>query len=364
MILNSLLERLGPVIRDYKRHQGPNDNIFQNISPVFYSENFHSDLIAYFLKNPVAKRIFCEWILGQRKVDHQTLVKEFQDGEVIREDGRADIVLYSKDRTKALVIENKSNNAGDQERQLIRYFQQLSDRKVEVCGILYLNKYQLKEPDYTNWNAKEKNQIKDILVVAQLSGESGFIENVIERVINESNETRISALGFELRALFHTIVYGSMNMEKLESFVAELRSGDTLEQLKPIIEAYHEIPKFLAHKFKKHYEDLNKKEKTGYGIGIWRDTCLFIDGFYVGGKNFGIDVWFSNDQVDISLIVRGGGTDNDIRDLKNLRPDKWPFGTEMDNGRFRVRLWDRLNEEDTKKQIDGILDALKSLAGK
>ena len=59
-MLEYLSEICRPIVH-YKSKSGAK-NLFQCISDVHYRENFHSDIMAYYLSHDLAKPKFCEWL--------------------------------------------------------------------------------------------------------------------------------------------------------------------------------------------------------------------------------------------------------------------------------------------------------------
>jgi len=176
-----ILEKLSRSVMLYKSSQ-INRNVFSSISDVFYRENLHSDIIAYYLESELAKRKFIEWINEQlQKKDlepdkkHELVFEEYMSGKIVREDAGIDILLYSNDEKKAIIIENKSNEAADQYRQLPNYVGSLIKQNITIEAILYLNKNHLKQPDKTGWKQNEIECIDSKLVSAQLLGDTSFI---------------------------------------------------------------------------------------------------------------------------------------------------------------------------------------------
>jgi hypothetical protein len=212
-----MLEFLGilySIIEKYKS----NDNyssIFKEISGVFYYENYHSDILAYYLKNCSVKTEFISWLnncIGSNKIDPE----EYIDGKVNREKNRIDITLLNENDSKAIIIENKSNNAGDQMKQLYRYYTKLIKSGINVEAIFYLNKYSNKLPDFSDLEESKIIEIKKILVCGKLIGVNSFVENVINKVIAVTNDIRLNGVSQEIRDLFFNVVYGEMNMENME----------------------------------------------------------------------------------------------------------------------------------------------------
>ena len=114
----------------YKKYDIDNTrkfSFFESISDFYYRENLHSDILKIIL-NPETKEIGRKYFMKEF-VQFLGLTKEQFDWksnfEVIREKGRIDLLV--KNKSQAIIIENKINNAQDMKNQLVRYMKYVSD---------------------------------------------------------------------------------------------------------------------------------------------------------------------------------------------------------------------------------------------
>lgn len=121
--------------KDFKLDLNNNFNFFEAISDTYKKENLHSDLMKQIL-DPTTKEIgninYLKFFLEIIKV------KDFGDlrnVKVERERNRIDILISNDDN--AIIIENKINNAPDQDKQLERYYKIVSKHK-KVKKIVYI----------------------------------------------------------------------------------------------------------------------------------------------------------------------------------------------------------------------------------
>ena len=344
------LEDLIKPITDYKSPKAYK-SIFMAISKHYYHENFHSDILAYYLSYETPKKVFIDWLneninCNKNKISYH----DYKNGEVLREKDRIDITLFNENRNKAIIIENKSNNANDQDRQLYRYYKKLEEKKITVEQICYINKNSNKYPNFTNYETEEEESIKKILTVTQLVGSKSFSENIIRKVIEETDDIRVKALSLEIIKLFNYLINGGINMEDLDLLVKELCKNGNKKKLDEIINAYNDIPKYLAYKYKNYIVD----KSTKFHIWIYKDRCLVIDNIYLNKKRFAIDIWFSTEKVDIFYVTRDGN-DDDIENFKDKLENKFPFTNKKINN--------PLDKEATiTSTIDKILNALTTLS--
>jgi len=349
---NSKLEFLGGVVRPINRYKSTqeSESVFEFISDLFYRENYHSDILAYYLSKEIPKKILLAWLNRESRLE--LISERYVDGAVKREDCRIDITLFSTDGKSAIIIENKSNGASDQEKQLIRYVDAMEKKGITVEAILYLNKSDLKRPVMIDWTSSEIKNIESKTVFAQLVGPHSFCAEVIDRVMTQSNDIRLTALSMEISSLFNSQVYGGTNMAMLDDFVSELRKGENYENLMKAMDAYQDVPKLLRKTYKEYIEI----KKLKFHVGIWRDDCLFVDKIYINHINFGFDIFFFPRQVEFSVIVRNG-KEEDIDELKTAMGSAWLFGERLLEQRYKFSIDNILDDEQIKNSIDRILDS-------
>lgn len=292
--------------------------IFDVISDTFYRENYHSDLLSYYFSFPDSKKQLISWI-NEKKEDKKIRYLDYNDSEIPkREAQRRDITIYSNDKTHAIVIENKSNDFSDMPRQLIRYYNDLQKQNITVDAIVYLNKYSIKEPDYTDWKESEINIIRPLLLPTQLLGNDSITEKVIDKVINKSENKQLIGLSIELGVLFDNIINGGKIMadKDVSKFLELMRNQQKKENLEKLVDAYNCLPALMRDHYKIFLEEEKNVLPRLDEIGLYKDNCLFVN-FDCYGKIYYIDFWFSYDCINIKLGSRN--YDNWKRDLKYLK---------------------------------------------
>jgi hypothetical protein len=356
------LEKLYNIVRTYKNSNNV-ISIFKEISDYHYRENYHSDILAFYLKYEDSKREFISWLNKCLKEKHKINIDEFHeinideyiDGDVEREEDRIDITLYNSSRKKAIIIENKSNNAGDQPKQIYRYYSSLTKKSIDVEAIFYLNKNSLNSPDLSDLTKDEVKEIENILVIGKLVEESSFIENVVKNVIKKTNDIRLNAMSQEIRDLFHTVIYGDINMENLENFVKELSNDDNISKLKKVISAYNDVPIYLVEKYRLFLE----KKNTGYKISPYRLNTLVID-VKTKNNNYAFDIVFLVEKVKFQFHARPANK-AELDKIKTKAGDDFPFKklNEENGNRYEFVLENPLNNNEIENMLEKILKLIK-----
>ncbi len=149
-------------------------NLFQLISDQYLRENLHSDIIKFLLdpkerhgQGDVYFKLFLDLLnrrlseLREKQIDKV----DFLNPTVEREDLRIDISILSKEKRKAIIIENKINNANDTDRQLPNYVEKLRKLNYDIVAIFYLTMWGNKTTSEKGWKPGDRDMMKSIPIV-------------------------------------------------------------------------------------------------------------------------------------------------------------------------------------------------------
>jgi hypothetical protein len=144
-------------------------NFFTLISDKYHKENLHSDIL-YFLLNPESNhnegekflRLFLYFLNTNFKPKYD--IAKYEHIILEREKGRIDVTIKeeSNNNKRAIIIENKINDATDTERQLPKYYDSLKKEGYKVDMILYLSKDGSKRPTQKDWSLYDKKNMSNI----------------------------------------------------------------------------------------------------------------------------------------------------------------------------------------------------------
>jgi hypothetical protein len=304
-------------------------SIFEEISDCFYRENFHSDILRVFISyEEVYKRLLI-WVGSKLQI----APSDYDGCTIKRESDRIDIQIISKNGKRCIIIENKSNGANDMPRQLIRYNERKNMQGIQVDAIIYLNKDGLKEPSFDDWTQKEIDEIRQKLIVTQLVGPESITNHLIDPVINETSDIRVSALAHEIKILFKRIVLKDTNTMEMNEFDKYVKSEKNYIKLKEIVDKFNELPSVWARNCKTSIESKSYDCQILKQVFLWRENYVAID-FQVGKDVIAIDVVFQIDKIDISMTDRKD--QNLCRKLLDEMGLSFPFPKEMIGDRYRI----------------------------
>jgi len=350
-----------------KQNMDEYKSIFSNIINEYHLEKYHSKILAYYLENNYAKKIFIEWINLNRKDNNKIDYNEYEDGQILLEDDNIDILLLSKDKKRAVFIENKSNNAADQKSQISVYYDKLTKREkpLTVEAIAYLNKNKNKEPELS------PDEIEKILIIAQLVGKESLnsFEWVLNQVSNKADQNsndgiRLKALSLEIKDLFYKIVYGEMNMENTEIFIQELLKNENLKNLKTAMDEYEKIPKYFAWYFNKFINDKvifyrDKFKNIKYNFES-REKTIYVS---IENDNMKINVDITFNFKDVCILIKTNREKAEFLKKyvlqQNIINFTKKFANDDDQYHININLFDKdkINNE-IKNNIEKTIDTL------
>lgn len=299
--------------KDYtKRNRNKSDigfNVFKLSSDLYYREHFHSDIIKSFL-DPYERHneghnylhIFIDLLNSTNKEGNIEIIKHDFDNPIVeREKHGVDILITDQLSKKAIIIENKINNAGDQKRQLPRYYE-IVKRNFTVVSIVYLTLNSSKRPDKFDWTKSELKKINSILKIIPAfdiddSRSNLFSDWIVPSIINSTNIDS----SFILRQYGSLIKYlntNTMDTISLEKFYNTLQENSNMRTAISIRNMLNDLPEYLAIRIEDKYKDRCFPFKK-----VWRykqrDTVF--EAFEIDDLYLKLDVWCDENGYTVHL---------------------------------------------------------------
>lgn len=236
--------------------------VFEIISDLYYRENFHSDLIAFFL-DPSQNHGMC--LLGiellidliVKQTGWQISIDNYEDATVVREQGRIDILIKDDYSRHAILVENKMNNAGDMDRQIPRYCDILEEQGYTVEAAIYLPMLKYKTPDKSTWKESDYRWLQKIVVIPAVSDvrELSLTKDwLMPLALRCNNEDVASTLRQYVYLITKTSNY---NMDKIsfDKLYAYLMDEDHLDIANSFVSMMNELPQYLAQRIIDTYSE-------------------------------------------------------------------------------------------------------------
>ena len=240
-------------IQSKQRMQPESFNVFQLISDTYYRENFHSDILRYFLDPRENHKegnkflfIFLEMI---KKSGMLIEVEAYEDAEVVREEGRIDVLIKTSNGKNAIIVENKMNNAGDMPLQLPRYYNYLQERGYNVDAIVYLPLERTKTPDTYNWADTDKTNVNSRLIIIPAYDRTGGVNLYDSWVLQAAKVATTEDVRSTLNQYAHLIKILNTNyMDTVifKAFYENLLQGKNMEIAQSVRNMMGELPEYMA----------------------------------------------------------------------------------------------------------------------
>lgn len=342
-------------------------NAFALTSDTYYRENYHS-YILYNLLNPASKHNegntyvfqFIELLNGLNKA-HKINYSSFQNATVDRELANIDILIKDDVSKKAIIIENKINNAGDQYRQLPNYYHWVS-KTHEVVAIVYLPLDAYKTPSKNDWTEEEISTIDKLLYVIPAFHSDATKVNLYHHwLIPSMGASKYADNTFILKHYGELIKYlntKNMNTETLDNFRETLLQDDNYKTLESINKMFRELPEYLASRVQERYQQSHEPFPS-----IFRHAKIDVvfDDFRYNDEVYKLDVWCFESKYELIFWERNG-KQIDIREhLKSTLPQLEEFDINDERLYAVKKEFSFSQEPEMFEFIDGFLKTLKDL---
>ncbi len=246
--MRTLFEKIGILNLRYEKLRDDNEfNVFSLLRNRYDEVNLHSRFI-FELLNPKGshrlKTLFLELFLETLQINNFDLTGV----NVRKESGDIDILITSKNQ--AVIIENKIG-AGDQYKQIERYYKNLKNKGDEKIWIVYLT-LNGHEPSTQSTGNLEKKLLEDYLITASYETDiSEWLDKCIEK------SARLPALRETLvqyQKLVQEITGNTMSMEQANELLELLSQDDNIHKAVKIAKNWNIIRQHVEFSFWKDFE--------------------------------------------------------------------------------------------------------------
>lgn len=297
---------LHKIFDDYNKnlieHKNAEFNIFNLLSDKYYYENLHSDIISVFLdKNGKHEesnkflKIFIE-LLQKIKPELDLNNDDFNNPKIYREKFKIDILIQDQSSQKAIIIENKINNAVDMVKQLPRYVKDIGNDK--VVAIVYLPLNPNKDPDDTDWETEDKTFIASKFVNLPAFNRTkndlyeGWLLPCIEKSKNEDVKLIIKQYSKLIQKIGGFIMDNKLHAEFYKKVIETKGFWETANSIKCFIEELHLYRAQRVYDvFINDYSPFEKLIKNG--------PHVIFDGYKNGVRAFKFDILFQIDKYEL-----------------------------------------------------------------
>ncbi|NTD96363.1 PD-(D/E)XK nuclease family protein [Agrobacterium tumefaciens] len=268
-------------------------NLFTLSSYNSYLENFHSDVITMLLDSDerhgqrnVFLKLFLDFLIDKGanlNMDDYVLC------EITRERGRIDVWIKDATSKKCIILENKINNAGDQENQLETYFNYAKRRGYVVDAVVYLTLNGIKHAPLTHLSELNSKMI-NIAAFTNTNKDlsNGWLQKCYQAVSDEDNRSFI----FQFIKLLKHLSQVGLDRQIKDDFYAIINKSEGFEKSKAIAELLAGLESYRTELF-------SSKVGNDYlpfrKIYRWRPNHWLFENYEDNGIIFKLDVHFHTD---------------------------------------------------------------------
>ena len=285
-------------------------NLFSLSTYTSHLENFHSDLIASFLdvnglhdEGNRFLKLFIKFL--NQDYNCGLNIEDFEEAEVLREKGHIDIWIKNETTGKAILVENKMNNAGDREGQINdyhEYSQKQGNCKVEA--IVYLSLDGFKPTPVVNFNIEKL--IQNIGAFTNLKGD--LVRGWLLPCLNACTHDDTSSLLRQYIKLICHLSSKQMDLHTLEAFYDFINKNQAFETISSLIELNRLMPKHRTNTFVKQITDI---KPFTYSCR-WSDNYMLYDYYRENQNSFKMDINFKEELGDVSVAFWNPPLENQI----------------------------------------------------
>ena len=347
-------------------------NVFSLVSDVYQRENLHSDIMRSFLDPQESHNqgfLFLDTFIEMLSSKGFAVNEEdYQNAEVVREEGRIDILIKDSESMHCIIIENKINNAIDQKRQIPAYYNYAIKEGYEVDAIIYLPLDEYKKPDKSSWTKRDIERISPLLLV--MPAFSKFNDNLINSwLIPSYNKCEDEECKFVLKQYINLVKFlraDNMDRNLVGKFVESLKDKETAETLQSILDLVNDIPAYKAEEIMK---ELNQRFVFDDPLKITlTNDRVFLDNFVFKPKN--ISIYIDSYGFGVGYVVQLWDKisyykkDIDINKFMQEIVPNWneinKYSWEYEKKHISCMQWDFSYEEETT-MLDFVLKIANAL---
>lgn len=296
--------------------------VFEIISNLYYRENFHSDLISFFLdpsQNHGMTLLGIEALINLivKQTGWEICVKDYKGATVVREEGRIDIIIRDDYSKHAILVENKMNNAGDMDRQIPRYCDILEKQGFTIDSAIYLPMLKYKTPDKSTWKERDFRWLSKIVVIPavsdahELSLTKDWLEPLAVQCKNEDVASTLRQYSYLITKL------SNYNMDKIyfDKLFDYLLTDDHLDTANSFVSMMNDLPKYLARRIFDAYSD---RCCPFTNVSIFKETDTVFEQCMIDGLLFKIDIWCNTRTYNVHFSIYDGIDVSKLDSYNNL----------------------------------------------
>lgn len=290
--------------RDVKSQQNVSKfNVFKLASDLYFRENFHSDVISNFL-NPKGSHgqgnVFLNYFIDSvNKLFNKNINRfDYEHAEAAREHDRIDILVRDEQSKHCIIIENKSHDASDTDRQLPKYYDAMVKEQYIVDAIVYLPMEITKTPSKDDWSKEDKKNVDKLLCELPIFNKNdacNLVDAWLKPCSTLVNDIDCISTLRQFGDLLTTLSNSKMETAVFEKFFNFVTDGENeFNNAIAIREMLNNFPVYMAERLLEKFKE--------QGIKKHKDHWVFIE-FKVNNTTYVIDIECVDKITDFSYRV-------------------------------------------------------------
>ncbi len=268
-------------------------NVFTITSDLYYRENYHSDILAAFLRHKdedTGKYILLETfieMMNASKKKHSGKSIEFYSKPVIeREEHRIDILIKDENTNHCIIIENKINDAVDMYRQLPGYYETMNDKNnYHVDAVVYLTLLPDKIPDRNGWDKDDSQKIESCLIpisVVNIKNEISLLRNWVDPCLKNIQDEEVKYTLSQYKTLLEKLSNNMSKLEKGKELDNAIREDSENKTMLTDLLALREMMNLLPETMADNLKEVLSKVDSSIRLTKWQPNSCVIN---LGNEN-------------------------------------------------------------------------------
>lgn len=334
--VNALARRYDACMR--ARHVDMGFNLFAIISDIYHRENLHSDMLKALIdpqgghgEQEKFLALFLAFLVKQGAAINPA---NYQQARVVREENKIDLLIADSRSKRAVIVENKINDAGDMPRQIPRYLEYVRQLQYACDAIVYLRLSGHSRPDTTGWTEEERKTVAALLTVICAYDEtqndlfSGWVQKCEQAAQNPDAVHVLIHYGRLLKKLGANV----MNKPVMEGFYQIVVEDDNLKTALSLKAMVDDLVRYRVERIIDHFKsDLTPFTK----VANWHDNDAYFTGVFWEGAHLGVDVNVLEESYSFSFWDREDDTAKNDRAKTMLQKMNCLCDYQYSNGGFR-----------------------------
>ena len=304
-------------------------NLFAIVSDLYYRETFHSDILGALL-DPKSQhkegdkylRLFLTFL---RNRGAALSLSNYRNVCVVREEGRIDLLIRDEDSKKALIVENKINDAVDMYRQIPRYLDHVKNAGYVCEAIIYLRLNRDQQPNKKDWTNEETAEIDKKLtcIIAYDDTDNDLLNGWILECYNSSKNADAKHIFSQYGALIKKLGGNIMNKPIMNQFYSMMLKDENFKTAQSLKAMFDDL---ILYRVERIIDEFKKDLHPFKRIANYKDNDAYFTGLTWKQADLGFDI-----------IV--------------------------EPGRYLFQFWDRSDSSGTNKRARSALEKMNCIRG-